>query len=167
MLVGDSEPAPVSEVRPVLASDSEVAAISEAAPVNETAPISETVTVVSETAPAAVSELETEPAPLSHVMPALPDEAELAVASAAQNDVQSTQPVISFAATPIEQDFFAAAAEFPVAELELEVEAEKPLLLRPEQLQRRLWFRRQVTRLMAGLGAFSLVTTAIRIASSI
>jgi hypothetical protein len=35
--------------------------------------------------------------------------------------------------------------------------------LTQEQWQRRLWFRRQVTRVMAGLGAFALVATAIRI----
>lgn len=42
--------------------------------------------------------------------------------------------------------------------------ADEPHLARltQEQWERRLWFRRQVTRAMAGLGAFALVVTAIR-----
>lgn len=35
--------------------------------------------------------------------------------------------------------------------------------LTQEQWQRRLWFRRQVRRMMACLGAFALVVTAIRV----
>ena len=40
-----------------------------------------------------------------------------------------------------------------------------PLLLTPEQQQRRQWFRRQVTALMAGMGAFGTAAIAVRIAS--
>jgi hypothetical protein len=39
------------------------------------------------------------------------------------------------------------------------------LLLTPEQQQRRQWFRRQVTALMAGMGAFGAAAIAVRIAS--
>jgi hypothetical protein len=39
------------------------------------------------------------------------------------------------------------------------------LRLTPEQQQRRQWFRRQVSALMAGMGAFSTAAIAIRIAS--
>jgi hypothetical protein len=39
------------------------------------------------------------------------------------------------------------------------------LLLTPEQQQRRQWFRRQVTALMAGMGAFGTAAIAVRIAS--
>jgi hypothetical protein len=37
--------------------------------------------------------------------------------------------------------------------------------LTPEQQQRRQWFRRRVTALMAGMGAFGTAAIAIRIAS--
>jgi hypothetical protein len=39
------------------------------------------------------------------------------------------------------------------------------LLLTPEQLQRRRWFRRQVAALVAGLGAFGTIAVAVRVAS--
>lgn len=68
------------------------------------------------------------------------------------------------AASPAEQTFFSVPVDHLASEPELVHDAE-PLLLRPEQLQRRLWFRRQVARLMAGVGAFSVITTAIRLAS--
>ena len=71
----------------------------------------------------------------------------------------------TLAATAAEQTFFAQACDFPVTALESD--DAKPLLLRPEQLERRLWLRRQVTRLMAGLGTFSIIATAIQIASSV
>ena len=71
----------------------------------------------------------------------------------------------TLAATAAEQTFFAQACAFPA--MELESDDAKPLLLRPEQLERRLWLRRQVTRLMAGLGTFSIIATAIQIASNV
>ena len=39
------------------------------------------------------------------------------------------------------------------------------LLLTPEQQQRRQWFRRRVTALMAGMGVFGAAAIAVRIAS--
>jgi hypothetical protein len=39
------------------------------------------------------------------------------------------------------------------------------LRLTPEQQQRRQWFRRQVTALMAGMGVFGAAAVAVRIAS--
>jgi hypothetical protein len=39
------------------------------------------------------------------------------------------------------------------------------LLLTPQQQQRRQWFRRQVTALMAGMGVFGTVAIAARVAS--
>lgn len=67
--------------------------------------------------------------------------------------------------SPAEQAFFSVTFDHSASELELVRDDPEPLLLRPEQLQRRLWFRRQVARLMAGVGAFSIITTAIRLAS--
>ena len=72
---------------------------------------------------------------------------------------------VALAASPAEQTFFSVAVE-PTA-LEPVHEDVEPLLLRPDQLERRYWFRRQVARLMAGLGAFTVITTAIRIATSV
>jgi hypothetical protein len=39
------------------------------------------------------------------------------------------------------------------------------VLLTPEQQQRRQWFRRQVTALMAGMGAFGTAAVMVRVAS--
>jgi hypothetical protein len=75
----------------------------------------------------------------------------------------------AIAASPAEQAFFAVTVDRSATEPvhdDPEPHDPEPLLLRPEQLERRLWFRRQVARLMAGAGAFSVITIAIRIASS-
>lgn len=71
----------------------------------------------------------------------------------------------AIAANPAEQSFFSVTVDHLATEPEPLHDDAEPLLLRPEQLQRRLWFRRQVARLMAGVGAFSIITTAIRLAS--
>jgi len=63
----------------------------------------------------------------------------------------------------VEQAFFAVTVDRSATE-PVHDDAE-PLLLRPEQLERRRWFRRQVARLMANAGAFSVIAIAIRIAS--
>ncbi|HYO93091.1 MAG TPA: hypothetical protein VER33_01215 [Polyangiaceae bacterium] len=55
-----------------------------------------------------------------------------------------------------------AAASEPVQSLTDDVDS---LLLTPEQQQRRQWFRRQVTTLMAGMGALGTVAIVARIAS--
>ena len=81
---------------------------------------------------------------------------------ASANDVPDDGGAI--AASPAEHAFFAVTVDRSAAE-PVHDDAE-PLLLRPEQLERRLWFRRQVARLMTGVAAFSVITTAIRIASS-
>lgn len=64
-----------------------------------------------------------------------------------------------------ERAFFDSAVSSWVSQPEpwLDDEPEENPLLSPEHLRRRLWFRRQVTRLMAGLGAFSVVVVVMRL----
>lgn len=91
-------------------------------------------------------------------------EPELSLSNAeCANDLPDDDGAI--AANPEEQSFFSATVDHSATEPEPVHDDAEPLLLRPEQLQRRLWFRRQVARLMAGVGAFSVITTAIRLAS--
>lgn len=52
-----------------------------------------------------------------------------------------------------------------VTESEPAIADDDSLLLTLEQQQRRRWFRRHVTRLVAGMGAFGTVAMAVRIAS--
>jgi hypothetical protein len=58
-----------------------------------------------------------------------------------------------------------AVSDFLVTESQPAIDDDDSLLLTPEQQQRRRWFRRQVTRLVAGMGAFGTVAMALRIAS--
>jgi hypothetical protein len=58
-----------------------------------------------------------------------------------------------------------AVSDFLVTESQPAIDDDDSLLLTPEQQQRRRWFRRQVTRLVAGMGAFGTIAMAARIAS--
>jgi hypothetical protein len=81
-------------------------------------------------------------------------------------------PLFDEALLDVESAFFqggilseATASDPLVTESQPAIDADDSWLLTPEQQQRRQWFRRQVTRLVAGMGAFGTVAMAVRIAS--
>jgi hypothetical protein len=81
-------------------------------------------------------------------------------------------PLSDEALLDVERSFFQggilsepAVSDFLVTESQPAIDDDDALLLTPEQQQRRRWFRRQVTRLVAGMGAFGTIAMAVRIAS--
>ena len=81
-------------------------------------------------------------------------------------------PLADEAMLDVERSFFEgtsssqpAASAFVVTESEPAIDDDDAVLLTPEQQQRRQWLRRQVTTLVAGMGAFGAVAVAVRIAS--
>jgi hypothetical protein len=84
----------------------------------------------------------------------------------------SEHPLSDEALLDVERSFFQggilsepAVSDLRVTESQPAIDDDDSLLLTPEQQQRRRWFRRQVTRLVAGMGAFGTVAMAVRIAS--
>lgn len=109
------------------------------------------------TAPAAAGAVEA--APASPSPSAAKPAAEPAFADEALPEVELTFFEGWSALAP---DVSAIAVEEPSPLITDDVDS---LRLTPEQQQRRQWFRRQVTALMAGMGAFGTAAIAVRIAS--
>jgi hypothetical protein len=93
--------------------------------------------------------------------------------SAPPDSVAAAAPISADEALlDVERSFFEAGSLSEAAASDLAVTESQPapddgdsLLLTPEQQQRRQWFRRQVTTLVAGMGAFGTIAVAVRIAS--
>jgi hypothetical protein len=86
----------------------------------------------------------------------------------------AAEPPLSDEALPdVERSFFEGWSALAPDESVIAVAELSPLItddvdslrLTPEQQQRRQWFRRQVSALMAALGAFGTAAIAVRLAS--
>jgi hypothetical protein len=82
------------------------------------------------------------------------------------------RPLADEALLDVELSFFEGgsspvpvASDVVVEPSQLVADEVDSLLLTPEQQRRRQWFRRQVTALMAGMGAFGTAAALVRIAS--